>query len=140
MMWANVDFIAVIVAAIASFAIGWAWHSPMLFGREWMEGSGKSPADLGREKQNMNMGGSFAVQFVLSLVTAYALAVLINYLHLTSVASAIKLSLLVSIGFMATLRYGGVLWMGTSKKLFTIAAGNDIVNTAVMSVILTLWQ
>lgn len=35
-----VNWLAVIVGAVAAFLVGWAWYSPMLFGTKWAKGSG----------------------------------------------------------------------------------------------------
>ena len=36
---ANVNWLAVIVGAVAAFLAGWLWYSPRLFGVKWAEGS-----------------------------------------------------------------------------------------------------
>ncbi len=38
----NVNWVAVIVGAVASFLLGWLWYSPKLFGVKWAEGVGVS--------------------------------------------------------------------------------------------------
>jgi hypothetical protein len=37
---AGIDWIAVGVGTVAAFLLGWAWYSPMLFGKRWAEGVG----------------------------------------------------------------------------------------------------
>jgi len=36
----NINWIAVLVGTVVSFLVGWAWYSPLLFGKKWAEGSG----------------------------------------------------------------------------------------------------
>ena len=36
----TVNWLAVIVGAVAAFLLGWLTYSPMLFGKKWAEGSG----------------------------------------------------------------------------------------------------
>lgn len=36
----TVNWLAVIVGAVAAFLLGWLIYSPMLFGKKWAEGSG----------------------------------------------------------------------------------------------------
>ncbi len=38
----GVNWLAIVVAAVVSFALGWLWYSPKLFGTRWMEGVGVS--------------------------------------------------------------------------------------------------
>ncbi len=39
---ANVNWIAVVVGAVVSFALGWLWYSPKMFGEKWLHGIGIS--------------------------------------------------------------------------------------------------
>lgn len=36
----GVNWIAVLIGAVAAFLLGWLWYSPMLFGKRWAEGLG----------------------------------------------------------------------------------------------------
>lgn len=36
----EINWLAVIVGAVAAFLAGWLWYSPVLFGKKWAEGSG----------------------------------------------------------------------------------------------------
>ena len=38
-IFSNVNWLAVFVGTIISFLVGWAWFSPVLFGKGWAEGS-----------------------------------------------------------------------------------------------------
>ena len=40
MEFSDVNWLAVIVGAVASFLLGWLIYSPILFGKKWAEGSG----------------------------------------------------------------------------------------------------
>ena len=40
--FAKVEWLPVVVGAVVSFLVGWAWYSPKLFGKKWAEGSGVS--------------------------------------------------------------------------------------------------
>jgi hypothetical protein len=35
----SVDWLGVIVGAVIAFVVGWAWYSPMLFGKQWAAGN-----------------------------------------------------------------------------------------------------
>ncbi len=39
---ANVNWLAVVVGAVAAFLLGWLWYSPKLFGVKWAQGVGVS--------------------------------------------------------------------------------------------------
>lgn len=40
---ANVNWLAVIVSAVAAYALGWLWYSPKAFGPKWAAGVGLPP-------------------------------------------------------------------------------------------------
>ena len=40
---ANVNIVAVLVAALVTFVLGAFWYSPVLFARQWMQAQGYSP-------------------------------------------------------------------------------------------------
>ena len=62
----KVNVWAILVAALANFAIGGLWYSPALFGKAWMRANGFTDEDLKR--------GSPAVIFGLALVFALVMA------------------------------------------------------------------
>jgi hypothetical protein len=71
--FANLNWLAVIVAAISPFAIGSVWYGP-LFQKPWMALTG-----LTKETPGQNgMGLVFGVSFVLNLIIATSLAMFIG--------------------------------------------------------------
>ena len=70
----DVNYLAVLVAAVSTFVIGGLWYSPLLFQKAWMQASGVTEADL-------NKGGSgriFGVAFVFAVIMAFNLAMFLN--------------------------------------------------------------
>jgi hypothetical protein len=66
----QLNFLAVIVAAVSTFVIGGLWYSPLMFQRGWMAANGFSEADVA----GGNMAKIFGVSFVFALVMALNLA------------------------------------------------------------------
>ena len=71
---AEINHLAVIVAAVSSFLVGGLWYSPVLFCKPWMKASGITEADL----EQGNPAVIFGTAFVLSLIIAYNLAFFLN--------------------------------------------------------------
>ena len=46
----KINYLAVVVAAIAWFVVGSLWYSPLLFGKMWMELSGITPGAMAEMK------------------------------------------------------------------------------------------
>ena len=66
----NINYFAVVVAALSTFLLGGLWYSPMLFGKPWMRANNFSEADL----QTFSKARMFGWSFVFSLVMAMNLA------------------------------------------------------------------
>ena len=60
----DIDWLAVIVAAIASFLVGAVWYSPLLFAKAWQREVGLSDAALAQGSVARTMGGAFALTLV----------------------------------------------------------------------------
>ena len=70
---AAINWIAVVVAAIATFVLGGLWYGP-LFGRRWMAASGVSEEEVAQG----NPARTFSISFVLQFVAAAVLAMFIG--------------------------------------------------------------
>ncbi|HEV2088903.1 MAG TPA: DUF1761 domain-containing protein [Cryptosporangiaceae bacterium] len=68
----DVNYWAVLVAAVVGFAIGGAWYSPMLFAKPWMRLSGSEP------QAGESPVGPLAVAFVSALVAVFVLALFVG--------------------------------------------------------------
>jgi hypothetical protein len=66
----HVNWLAVLAAAISTFALGGLWYSSALFGRAWMSVNHFSQADLAKS----NMGKIFGLAFLFAVVMAANLA------------------------------------------------------------------
>ena len=66
----NINYFAVIVAALSTFLLGGLWYSPLLFGKAWMRANSFSDEDL----QTFSKARMFGWSFVFSLVMAANLA------------------------------------------------------------------
>lgn len=137
-----VNYLAVLVAAIASMVIGYLWYGP-LFGKQWMAWSGMSQADLEGAKQK-GMAKSYALMFVGSLVMAYvlshALVFAMSYLKSEGVSAGLQTGFWNWLGFIAPVTLGAVLWDRKPWKLWVLNNAYYLITLCVMGVILALWK
>ncbi|BBN83449.1 hypothetical protein PA25_34340 [Pseudoalteromonas sp. A25] len=70
----DLNYWAVLLAALSSFMLGGAWYSPWLFGKKWMECCGLTDVDLQQSDPKLIYGGAF----VLALIAAFFMAVLLG--------------------------------------------------------------
>lgn len=69
----SVDYLAVLVAAISTFAVGGLWYSPLLFARRWMALTGLTEEQLAKGGALRVFGGAFALQLCMALNLAFFL-------------------------------------------------------------------
>src|SRR3989449_7426806 len=97
---ANVNVLAVIVAALATFVLGAVWYSPVLFAKQWMQAHGYTPEQLEAMKRR-GVAPAYAVSALCYLGMAYALALLASYTQATSFVQGLWLCFLLLLRFAA---------------------------------------
>jgi hypothetical protein len=130
------NYLAVVAAAVAAFVVGAFWYSPLLFGKAYMMLRGIDPAIASMRPPAGELVGEFARY----LVVAYVLARFVVLLGIVDAMSAVRLALWVWVGFQATLLVGAVIHENMPVKLYAIHAGDALVKTLLMTVILGVWR
>ncbi|MGH2450269.1 MAG: DUF1761 domain-containing protein [Candidatus Limnocylindria bacterium] len=128
-MFDQVNWLAVVGAAIASFVIGYLWYGP-LFGERWMALVGKRPEDVG----GPSLGPILAVSFFVGLVGATALAAIVTAFQSDVVTSAF-VGVLVWVASGLVLKMNDLLFAGRPAGLFYIDSIHHLVTLVVMAVI-----
>jgi hypothetical protein len=70
----TLDWLAIVAATIASFAIGAVWYSPLLFSKAWQRESGVTD----EQARNANMAAIFAGAFALTFLAAAVFAMFLG--------------------------------------------------------------
>ena len=83
----HVNYIAVLVAAIVVFVLGWLWYSPLLFYKPWMRARGMDPA-VAMAGAKMPTG-KLVIELVRCLVLAYIVAHFVAALGITNWMGAV---------------------------------------------------
>lgn len=127
-----VNWLAVIVAALATFALGAVWYGPLL-GKPWMRASGISEA----KAREANMGLVFGVSLVLQLLAAFALAMFIG--AEADLGFGLFAGFMTGAFFVATAM--GVVYLFEQRplSLWAIDAGYHVVSFTLMGAILGAW-
>jgi sterol desaturase/sphingolipid hydroxylase (fatty acid hydroxylase superfamily) len=135
----HANWLAVIVAAIAYFALGSIWFS-MLFGKQWMALNNiPEPTPESKEQMKKMMMPMMLKTLVMSLVLAFAIAFLATAIRVHSSVPGIKLGLLVSaIGVIPLLMAD--LYLMKPLKLWFIDAGYHVLGMILISIIVSIWQ
>lgn len=142
-MWyhlSHVNYLAVLVATIASFMLGGWWYSKSGFGMAWLAAIGKSMNDLGSPAVAMTL------TFFSTFFTGIILAILIHalsyddYLFFGSrLYYGARLGFVLSVGLVATSMFSDYVFSGKAFELFLIQAGYRIVLFTIMGAIIGVW-
>ena len=135
----SVNWLAMVVCAIASLVIGGIWYGP-LFGKPFRVAMGMDnldPVKLAEMKKQMYP--MYTAQFIASLITAVALAVFIGKTGNVDVTHGVKVAVAAWFGFIVPIQFGNSLW-GGKRVLFYLGAGNMLVTMVVFGAILGVWH
>jgi hypothetical protein len=137
-MLPTIHWHSVIVSAIAVFAIGALWYSPVLFGKAWVKAHGYTPEKIAAMRAEM--GRAYGVSFLCYVVMAAAMAMLIGRMDVIYVRGGVKLGALIGVGFAATIGLTANMYSEKRLSVFLIDAGYQIVYLMVMGAILVAWR
>jgi hypothetical protein len=133
----HVNYLAIVVAAIVVFVLGWLWYSPLLFYKPWMRARGMDPAAA---MANAKMpAGKLVIELVRCFVLAYVIAHFIARLGVSNWMGAAHVGALLWIGFPVILLTGSIIWENVPVKVAAIHAGDWLVKLLVIPIILTMW-
>ncbi len=90
---ANVNIVAVLVAALVTFILGAFWYSPLLFARQWMQAQGYTPEKLEQMKKR-GAARAYVISALCYFVMAYVMALFVSYVNSTSVVQGLWLGFL----------------------------------------------
>jgi hypothetical protein len=133
-MEVELNYWAILVAALSTFLIGGLWYSPAVFGKRWMRENGFTEEGL----KGGNMVQIFGLAFFLALVAAVNLAMFMG--PEDKPAMGAMWGFLAGFGWVATFVGTHYLFERRSFALFLINAGYSIVALTVMGVILASWK
>jgi hypothetical protein len=134
MEFGQVNYLAVLAAAVVSFAVGPLWYGP-LFGKQWMALTGiseESAAEAGMKP--------LIFTFIGFLFLAYAIARIMSFGMMTGIAMGLMVAVLAWLLIMAPLMLSQTLYQGQPVKLFVIDSSFRLVTTLIMGIILGLWS
>lgn len=117
----ELNYTLILVATVAQFVLGAVWYSPLLFGKWWMQIMEKeNMTSEALQKLQKEMVPFYAVQFVITLLFTFVLAMFIYYLQMANVGfHAYGVAGWVWLGFVLPVQIGSVVWANT-KQMFWV--------------------
>lgn len=130
----QLNYLAVLVAALISMVIGYLWYGP-LFGRQWMALMGIKPGAV----SGGEMGKTYVFGFIAALVTAWVLAMFVDFTGARTATQGAVTGFWVWLGFVATVTSASVLYERRPASLYVLNNGYQLVSLAVTGGLLAVW-
>jgi len=127
----GVNWIAVVVAAVAIIVVGFIWYLPQVFGTRWAALSGRELPSFGQVPPLTYVAG-----LVTALVTAYVLALFVGATGAATAVDGAIVGLVAWVGFVAAASYNGVLFEGQRMAHWAVNNGNFLIGAVVAGAII----
>ncbi len=136
-MISEVNFLAVVAAAVATMVLGGIWYGP-LFGRLWMKAHGYTPDRL--EEMKKGMGKAYGLSFLCYLVMATVISILIAWIGAANVWTGLCVAFYCWLGFVATVGLTAHLFSDRKPATYFIDVAYQLVYILAMGAILGAWR
>jgi uncharacterized protein DUF1761 len=127
-----VNWLAIIIAAIANMVIGFLWYGTWAFGKSWQTLSGRTMG----EGFPAGPGPLYAMTAAAAIVQAITMSWFVAQTGANSGAAGAIIGLYVGLGFVATAMFAEVLFAGRHPRLYAITAGYSVVAAIVQGAII----
>ena len=141
MFFAELNWLAILVAFVAAFISGAIWFGPKTFFPVWWRAMGKDP-------NNMEVTGNMAVTFSATAIAAFVEAIAVaSVIHFVALSNSNfgaldggLVGLLLGIGLAAASSLSHRLFAGQGFKVWAIEVSSDVVNLTIMGLIIGAWR
>jgi len=129
----NINYIAVAIATITSYLLGFAWYHWAVFGEAWASALGLTKEEADNTE---GLGGAFIMSLISGLAKALFIALFIAVTSISGVLSGAFFGAVVAIVFTITSLgyYNG--FARTSSKLTVINSAHSIVELTLIGAII----
>lgn len=134
-LFTNFNWLAILAAAIAYFALGAIWYSA-LFGKRWVA---YHNITIDPEAKK-GVGAIMLSSFVLMTIAVFCLAILVSRIGITEAVSGLKLGLITGVGFATTAVSIGYLYTKKPFGLHLIDGFYHVLGNVIAAIILCAWH
>jgi hypothetical protein len=132
----DLNWLAIIVAAIAYFGLGGIWYATPVFGKAWQRAGGTEPPE----------GGPSAKYYVGPLATCFIATIVTSWLAFSTasntVGEGIVLGIAVGVGYALTLTLLSGLFEQKPEPgtWIAISGGYHLVGLIIVGIIVSIWD
>jgi hypothetical protein len=130
----EISWLAVIVAAVVKFLIGWGWYSPAVFGKQWQQLNKMTAAEV-----QANMVPALIAEAIGDLIMAYVLARFVGHYGF-GFGIGVLVGFMAWLGFVATVLANQIFYERKPQQLILINGGYLLVSLVIMGAIVGVWH
>ena len=130
----NLNWLAILVAAVSAFILGFLWYSPMIFAKRWMKENNFTEESM----KNANMLKIFGLSFLLMLFASFNLAMFVG--KNPGALFGTMAGFLAGLGWVFTFMGVTYLFERKSLALFLINSCYSVISLTLMGLIIGVWQ
>jgi hypothetical protein len=136
----EINFVAVLVAAVLAMALGALWYGP-LFGKKWMKIICATEMDMAAQKEMQKKAMPlYLITFVLALFQVWVLA---RFIQGWETMGAVETALWIWAAFVVPTVAAGAMWNNDSREVawarFLIQAGYYLALFVMFALVVGMW-
>jgi hypothetical protein len=132
----TINYLAVIVSAVAYLVVGALWYSPVLFGSAWMKGIGKTKEQVTADASPLN----YIFSLITSFIAAYGIARIMVWSGGNSIADGVTTAIVVGVCFVLTAMWINDTFEKRRRGLTLINVLYHLVGLVIAGIIIGAWR
>ena len=132
---ANINWLAVLVAAVVYFAFGSLWYQ-VLLRKLWTRESGIS---MDNPPKGAAMRDMMVKSFMGNFLSAIGIALLLQYAHVGGCVHSMKIAAVAAFGIAGGTLYINYTWQSKSATLWAIDTGYTVIGCVLVAAIIGTW-
>ena len=129
----DLNWLAILVAAVAFFALGASWYQPKVMGNKWMKAAGVDPSEA--SPNPWIFVGTLIAYFLMAMV----LAVIAQGIGASSVGDGLVLGLFTGVVFVGAQAWVNATYEGRTLDLVLVNGGVGVLGHVIMGIIVSVW-
>ena len=130
----DLNYMAIVAAAVVNMVVGAVWYSPALFAKQWAALTGRKMNEMGNGAQG------YVLTAIGALVQAWILSHIVSYAGADTAVKGAMVGFWLWVGFVAITQGVNMVFAGTRKKLWAINTGYFLVVLLINGGLLAVWR
>ncbi|GEQ96710.1 hypothetical protein JCM17844_03470 [Iodidimonas gelatinilytica] len=132
----QLNYLAIVIAAIVYLGMAGLWYSPLAFGKSWAQENRFKPDEL----EDRSMLPALGYAFLAAIVLAFGLALLSKWAGVDNWFTGALMGLFISLMISVPAALPVYVFENRSMRLFTINEGMPVVAMVIMGAVIGGWK